>query len=210
MKRLLTYLAISLLSLLPFAAGAERNAELDALGNDELINSLPLGKHAQAVRDAQGLEAKKLINSTYSKKEGFNVETYRQGEVIIITIPAEKLFVPNSDELALGADKVLAPLKKYAMASKPDYFRMLLVMHTDNTGSTSYTDNLSLLRADAIFSEMGRQGFDTSYIFPTAAGASDPIYHNDKAEGRAANRRLEVYLIPGKGMLEAAKKVTKK
>lgn len=202
-------LLLCALAALPLGASAERDPVLDAMSNDELITSLPAGKHAQAVRDAQGAEARRLFNGVYSEANGFNVETYRAGEVIIITIPAAKLFVPNSDELMAGADKILAPLKKYAMASKPDFFRMLLVMHTDDTGSAGYTDALSLKRVQQVFDEMARQGFDTSYIFPTAAGATDPLFANDTQEGRAKNRRLEVYLIPGKGMLDAAKKVVK-
>ncbi len=210
MKKVLTFLAINALLLCgALNAAADRVPELDAMSNDELITSLDMGKQAQAVRDAQGREAKKLINSTYAPSTGCNVETYRNGEVIIITIPARLLFVPNSTELTAEADQWLKPLKKYAMASKPDFFRMLLVMHTDNTGSQAYTDDLSLRRVDAIFEEMGELDFDTSYIFPTAAGATDPLFPNNTMEGRDSNRRLEVYLIPGKGMQDAAKKVTK-
>lgn len=211
MKRLLTCLAIDVLMACcaVFTVNADRVPALDAMSNDELITSLDPGKYAQAVRDAQGKEAKRLINSTYAPSTGCNVETYRNGEVIIITIPARLLFVPNSDELIDGADQWLKPLKKYAMTSKPDYFRMLLVMHTDNTGSPTYTDNLSLARVDRVFEEMEELDFDTSYIFPTAAGASDPLYPNNTIQGRSDNRRLEIYLIPGKGMIDTAKKVSK-
>lgn len=210
MKKLLTCLAINALALLASVpANADRVPELDAMSNEELITSLDLGKHAQAVRDAQSKEAKKLINSTYKPADGCNVETYRGGEVIIISIPARLLFEPNGTALMPDADRWLKPLKKYAMVSRPDYFRMLLVMHTDNTGSQAYTDELSLGRVDAVFERMGELDFDTSYIFPTAAGATDPIKPNNTVAGRDANRRLEVYLIPGKEMLEAAKKVGK-
>lgn len=209
MKKVWMFLAISACLLPGLPAKADRVPELDAMTNEELITSLDLGKQRTAVRDAQGREAKKLINSTYAPSTGCNVETYRSGEVIIITIPAELLFQPNSADLLPTAEKWIRPLKKYAMASKPDYFRMLLVMHTDNTGSTEYTDQLSLSRVDSIFAEMGEEGFDTSYIFPTAAGSSDPLYPNDTFDGRNRNRRLEVYLIPGKAMQEAAKKVAK-
>jgi len=191
------------------AHAQQRDPILDAMSNEELITSLDPGKQAQAVRDAQNREAKKLINDIYSPANGCNVETYRHGEVIIITIPAHLLFVPNSTELLDSADRWLKPLKKYAMASRPDFFRMLLVMHTDNTGSTEYTDDLSLRRVDAVFEKMAELDFDTSHIFPTGAGASDPLHANDTMDGRDANRRLEVYLIPGKAMIEAAKKVSK-
>lgn len=160
----LDVLAISACLLPGLPAKADRVPELDAMTNEELITSLDLGKQRTAVRDAQGREAKKLINSTYAPSTGCNVETYRSGEVIIITIPAELLFQPNSADLLPTAEKWIRPLKKYAMASKPDYFRMLLVMHTDNTGSTEYTDQLSLSRVDSILPKWARRA-STPRIF---------------------------------------------
>lgn len=207
MKRLLTYLMISAAALCAKAEQPGRIEALDQLSNEELIVSVPLGKHADLVRAAQEKEATRLIRGVYAPATtGCNVETYRNHEVIIISIPARLLFGPNDTELLAGAETYLDPLKRYVRTQAPDMYRMLLVMHTDNTGSTSYTDALSLSRVEAIYEFLEDEGLDTRYIFPTAAGATDPIYPNDTAAGRADNRRLEIYLIPGTRMLEEAKK----
>ena len=85
-------------------------------------------------------------------------------------------------------------------------YRVLMVMHTDNTGSTSYTDSLSLERVESIYEYLDDMGVDTRYLFPTGAGSTDPLVPNNTADGRARNRRLEIYLIPGTLMQDEAKK----
>lgn len=210
MRRLLTSLAISLLAIGASASKPEENGRipaLDALSNEELIMSVPLKGQAELVRAFQEKEAARLIRGTYAPaKSGGNVETYRDKEVIIITVPAARLFGANSTELTDEASIYLDPLKRYLDPGKPDMYRVLLVMHTDNTGSTSYTDNLSLERVESVYEYMDDAGADTRYLFPTAAGATDPIHPNNTVEGRAANRRLEIYLIPGTRMQDEAKK----
>lgn len=210
MRRLSISLTISLAALVCSAAKPENNgriAALDALSNEELIMSVPLKGQADLVRAFQEKEATRLIRGTYAPaKSGGNVETYRDKEVIIITVPAARLFGANSTELLEDASVWLDPLKRYLDPTRPDMYRVLLVMHTDNTGSTSYTDNLSLERVEAVYEYLDDLGVDTRYLFPTAAGATDPIHPNDTVDGRAANRRLEIYLIPGTRMQDEAKK----
>lgn len=211
MRRLWTSLLISACALCALAAPPVVNGripQLDNLSNEELIMSVPLGKHADLVRAFQEKEAGRLYNSkVYNPKTtGCNVETYRNKEVIIITIPAALLFGPNSTELTDEAPRYLDPVQRYLQVKNPDLYRVLLVMHTDNTGSTSYTDNLSLERVESVYEYLDDAGVDTRYLFPTAAGATDPIKPNNSVAGRAANRRLEIYLIPGEKMLDEAKK----
>ncbi|MDE7096841.1 MAG: OmpA family protein, partial [Muribaculaceae bacterium] len=85
-------------------------------------------------------------------------------------------------------------------------FRVLLVMHTDNTGSTQYRDNITADRVDAVAAWFDDQGADTSYMFSYAYGDESPLVPNTSIENRGKNRRLEVYLMPGEKMLEEAKK----
>ncbi|MCM1006088.1 MAG: OmpA family protein [Prevotella sp.] len=211
MRRLWISLAISAVGLLSaYAAKPEegsRIAALDNLSNEELIMSVPLGKQAELVSKFQEKEAVRLLKSSVynPKKTGCNVEMYRDKEVIIITIPATNLFTPNDTELLESASTYLDPIKRYLSPQKADMYRVLLVMHTDNTGSTSYTDNLSLERVESVYEYLDNAGVDIRYLFPTAAGATDPIYDNNSVEGRAGNRRLEIYLIPGTLMRDQAK-----
>lgn len=222
MKKILEYLTISVVllatSIISWSKEPQgRDAALDAMSEVELINSMPLGKQADLIRKFQMKEATRLVNNDYNPKTyDTAVDTYRDKEVIIITIPTDYLFAPNATELNADAAHMLNPLKRYLKSSQRDMYRILLKVHTDNTGSEEYTDNLSLMRAGALFEWFDKQvGCSTDYLFVRAKGASEPARTsgsstdiekaNDSMVKRAHNRRIEVYLIPGKKMVDAAK-----
>lgn len=212
MRRVLIFLTISIFSSLfiqdlSVFASNERIDELDEMSNDELLSSVKLGKQTDLIKKFQKKEATRLYNDNYNPKStGCNVETMRNGEVVIISIPSDLLFIQNSTELISTASKYLDPIKRYL--KRPDMYRVLLVMHTDDTGSVEYTDNLSISRVEEIFNWFIDNGCNTTYLFPTASGSSDPLpgKSNNSIENRAKNRRLEIYLIPGETMVETAKK----
>lgn len=205
MKNLLkTLIFSSLFILLPFISHAQ--TELDEMTKEELLFSLALGKQAPLIKKFQEKEATRLLNNNYNpKKNGCNIETMRSGEVIIITIPTDLLFLPNERTLIDDCDNLLFPIQRYLKT--PDFYRVLLVMHTDDTGSETYTDELSLDRVDAVFDWFETHNTNTTYLFPTASGASEPLFgtKNNTVKNRAKNRRLEIYLIPGEEMLRQAK-----
>lgn len=205
MKNLLkTLIFSSLFILLPFISHAQ--TELDEMTKEELLFSLALGKQAPLIKKFQEKEATRLLNNNYNpKKNGCNIETMRSGEVIIITIPTDLLFLPNERTLIDDCDNLLSPIQRYLKT--PDFYRVLLVMHTDDTGSETYTDELSLDRVDAVFDWFETHSTNTTYLFPTASGASEPLFgtKNNTVKNRAKNRRLEIYLIPGEEMLRQAK-----
>lgn len=205
MKNLLkTLIFSSLFILLPFISQAQ--TELDEMTKEELLFSLALGKQAPLIKKFQEKEATRLLNNNYNpKKNGCNIETMRSGEVIIITIPTDLLFLPNERTLIDDCDNLLSPIQRYLKT--PDFYRVLLVMHTDDTGSETYTDELSLDRVDAVFDWFETHNTNTTYLFPTASGASEPLFgtKNNTVKNRAKNRRLEIYLIPGEEMLRQAK-----
>ncbi len=193
--------------LLVFSAEAQDN--LEDMTFAQMIRSVDLSKEPKAadlIKKFQELEARqKLMNGPLSPKQGnCNIELYRKKEVILITIPASNLFAPNSTELSAGAAKYLKPIMRYM--KDPDMFRVLMVMHTDNTGSLQYRDNITADRVDAIASWFDDQGADTSYTFSYAFGDEAPLVPNTSIENRDKNRRLEVFLMPGAKMLEEAKK----
>ena len=199
------------ISLMTGASCLQMSAQenLEDLTFAQMLKSVDLSKEqkaAELIRKFQDLEARqKLMNGPLSPKQGkCNIESFRKKEVILITIPASELFAPNSTELSSGASKYLNPIKRYLR--DPDMFRVLLVMHTDNTGSTQYRDNITADRVDAVAAWFDEQGADTSFMFSYAYGDESPLVPNTSIENRGKNRRLEVYLMPGEKMLEEAKK----
>ncbi len=167
---------------------------------DENIENPPLGKYTEEIKVFQRKQAVRL------KKEKYNTELTREGEVIVITIPAADLFMPNDTVLSAEGIKLLIPLLRFLKT--PDNYRMLMNMHTDNTGTKDFTFNLSRQRVEAIFDWFETQNVNTDFIIPYAAGLSQPLRPNNSMDNRIINRRLEIYLVPGKAMIENAKKST--
>ena len=137
------------------------------------------------------------------KRSNYDVEIMRDDEVIVITIPASQLFDPNDTVVNSLGDAQLKPFLR--MLKNPGFYKMLLVMHSDNTGSPEYTLNLTRQRVNAIFDWFEENG-SVDYVVPYALGDTDPIVDNNSVESRKRNRRLEIYLIPEKTMLQQAKK----
>ena len=76
--------------------------------------------------------------------------------------------------------------------------------HTDNTGSRATNEKLSLNRANAVKSYLVDSGV-ASYRMETKGLAYDyPVASNDTAEGRAQNRRVEVYITADETMIQQA------
>lgn len=200
------FLAVSLLIGAAMPAYADKSVPLEEMSFAELINSVDLGKHADLVRTFQEREASNVLlkNHILTEANGCTVDAIRNKEVLVVTIPAGKLFGPNKTELRDQAYKFLEPFKRYL--KDPDMYRVLIVMHTDNTGSELYREELTIERAEAVAEWFEESGADTTYLFPFAMSDDIPLVKNDSFENRERNRRLEVYLVPGEKMVEAAKK----
>ncbi|MEJ2218485.1 MAG: OmpA family protein [Gemmatimonadota bacterium] len=117
-------------------------------------------------------------------------EVTRVGEGMVVTFPSGLLY--DFDSAAIRPDaaqnlRVLAQsLEKY---SNED---LLIVGHTDSTGTAAYNQQLSLRRADAAAQYLVAQGVNSSRIRTTGKGETEPIATNETAEGRQLNRRIEV------------------
>lgn len=209
------FVALLLLALISIPSNAKSNPQpeeqLDTLSFIEMINSVDLGEYSDFIQKFQDKEAQTKLVPVYvsgknDKKNdyGCNVEYYRNKEVIVVTIPAHNIFAPNETLLNDNASQFLTPIKRYLR--HPDNYRVLLVMHTDNTGSPQYREDITEERVESIFEWFDEQGCDTSFLFPYAMADDMPIRKNDSQDNRKANRRLEIFLMPGERMLEQAKK----
>lgn len=69
-----------------------------------------------------------------------------------------------------------------------------IIGHTDSTGSDAVNDPLSLQRANSARDYLAARGVDTQRILTTGRGSREPIADNSSADGRAKNRRVEIYL----------------
>jgi outer membrane protein OmpA-like peptidoglycan-associated protein len=67
--------------------------------------------------------------------------------------------------------------------------------HTDNVGGTSANLKLSEQRAKAVADYIVKSGIEKSRLEYKGYGSSQPIAPNDKADGRAMNRRVEFKIL---------------
>ena len=182
-----------------------RIEELDRMDFIEMLNSVDVKNTSELIQKFQTKEGKtRLLNGRYNPKSECTVEAFRNKEVLLVTIPAHLLFAPNMTELRKDAGDYLSPIRRYL--KDPDMYRVMLVMHTDNTGSEPYREQLTTDRVNAVFDWFEESGSDTRYLFSYSLGDDMPLRQNDSMDNRDKNRQLEIYLLPGKKMVEQASK----
>ena len=93
-----------------------------------------------------------------------------------------------------------AERKKYVaqIASR----KILLIGHTDDTGSSRLNADLSERRAKVVTEFMEKQGIPRDALFYQGAGESYPIADNATEDGRSRNRRVEIVEVADAGTFE--------
>lgn len=124
-------------------------------------------------------------------------------QAIKVTFDSGILFATNSSTLSSEAK---ASLSKFAQSISGDMTdtNITIYGHTDNTGSASVNERISLQRAQSVASYLESRGIKASRIHSEGKSFNDPVADNDTAEGRAKNRRVEVYVTANENMIKAA------
>ncbi len=104
------------------------------------------------------------------------------------------LFDFDSSQLKSSAKPFLSKIITL-LANNPNV-KIDSVGHTDSTGSSQYNQHLSEQRAQAVANYLAELGLSASRINVVGKGETMPISTNDTAEGRAANRRVEIIIPP--------------
>ena len=81
---------------------------------------------------------------------------------------------------------------------------------TDNTGSFAVNQKLSGERADAVLSYLANAGIAPTRLTAEGIPMADYVASNDTAEGRAKNRRVEIYITANQDMIQKAEAGTLK
>ena len=102
---------------------------------------------------------------------------------ILFDFDSARILPESSDALATVAQ---------LMRDAPD-IALLVVGHTDNTGSYDYNLSLSMARAQAVVDYLtGQHGVAGQRLQAAGAGMMAPITTNRTEDGRAQNRRVEL------------------
>jgi outer membrane protein OmpA-like peptidoglycan-associated protein len=133
-----------------------------------------------------------------------NATVERVGEGILVTFESGILFDVDSDALRPAARQNLRnladSLQKYSRTN------VLLVGHTDATGSESYNQSLSQRRASTAASFLASQGLTRPRVETAGRGELEPVAANDSERGRQQNRRVEVAIFANKQYRDEAAK----
>ena len=162
----------------------ELESQLDQLkaesdANKEAIDAIKV----ETVKDSNNLDAIKLVmgSSVLFKTGSYTLSAEAQAALTKVAYNLKQF--PNTDITVVG--------------------------YTDNTGSQAVNDKLSKERADAVMDYLINAGISASRLKAVGRGWNDPIASNATVEGRAQNRRVELFITADKQMIENAEKQAK-
>ena len=185
---LLSYPAFAVDDEDPYSMNIERNLATPQVN----------AKNSEAVASAMSLLTRTL------KQAGFKAEGVRNGEVTMVTIQCVQLFAPNSTDLKDGGKKLLLKLLPYIKRS--DNYKVVMAVHSDDTGDDIYAEKLTSDRVNAIDEYFANALGGESPIIPYGLGNDEPVAPNVGVANREKNRRLEIYFVPTKNFIDTARK----
>lgn len=198
----LRYIAAALLICAKINISAQNDAEFDptTASIEENINY-----PAVAEKNAKAVVSRMDELKADLKEEGYDVSSVRSGQVVMVIIPCSEIFAPNETMLSQKAASKLNGLKRFVR--RTDDFKVVLAVHSDDTGDNTYADRLTADRANAIDDYFYREdGHRETGIIPYGIGADEPLVNNHGRANRARNRRIEIYFIPTQEFIKNARK----
>jgi outer membrane protein OmpA-like peptidoglycan-associated protein len=137
--------------------------------------------------------------------EGAKVETTEDSnglQAIKVTFDSGILFATNKSELNIAARN---SLQKFAVSLQNNPNTNVQIFgHTDNTGTRQVNEKLSMERAQSVANNLMSHGINGQRLAIKGLAFDDPVADNSTAEGRAKNRRVEVYIIANSEMIKQA------
>ena len=108
-----------------------------------------------------------------------------------------KLNVPSDVSFDTGSADIkpaMRPVLDEVGRNLDGAMRLTIVGHTDSTGGDAVNEPLSRQRAESVRSYLSARGVDASRVSVVGRGSREPVASNDTDSGRAANRRVEIFL----------------
>ena len=175
-------------------AGAALGAGLGALIGDSsraAAIGAGIGAVAGGIVGYNWSGVKNDVNAAGASNLGIDVTEMPDG-TLRVNIPSNVSFDTGKYTLKPALLPVLDSVAR-ALAQHPE-LRAKAIGHTDNVGSVAVNQTLSVNRARAVTNYLVNRGVSASHLSVEGRGLNEPIASNDTAEGRAMNRRVELYL----------------
>ena len=125
---------------------------------------------------------------------GTDVQVIRRGDDLVLNIPSGITFAYDSSAVQPQFQRTLDQVAQTLAEYKETYIDVY--GHTDATGSDAYNQALSERRAIAVADYLAGRGVQAARIATRGYGKTQPIASNDTDAGRAANRRVEIKIVP--------------
>lgn len=142
------------------------------------------------------------IWSQHMEKQKQEMQAATQGTGVTVTQTADnqlKLDIPSDISFATNRSDIQPSfrpiLDRFAegLRNNPNA-EVRIIGHTDSTGNDAINDPLSLDRATSTRNYLTARGVSGARIHVDGRGSREPIASNDTAEGRARNRRVEIFM----------------
>lgn len=143
--------------------------------------------------------------------EGAQVETVTDAndlKAIKVTFDAGIFFATGKSDLSNSSQSALSDFA--ASLLENPLTDVTINGHTDNTGSRAVNDRLSKERAQAVANYLIGKGVPAKRLTTNGLAYDCPVASNETAEGRAQNRRVEIFIAANEQMVKEAENGTLK
>lgn len=172
---------------------AERMANLHPLSEVRLARNAPKPPPAAP---AESTQLQRVRSGLLKEIAGKKLEAFEANGQVVVKLLSDALFEPGSADV----HKDFVPvLEKVAVILNDEPKEISVIGHTDNSKLKSrlrFKDNqdLSEQRAKAVAAIMAPKLKDADRLRTSGRGPDQPLKDNKTKEGRAANRRVEIFL----------------
>ena len=140
--------------------------------------------------------------SKHMQEQRAAMETATKGTGVTVSQTSDnqlKLEIPSDISFDSGSYQIKSNLRpildRFAVTlNQNPVTTVKIIGHTDNRGSDAINNPLSVNRADATRDYLVTRGVALNRIVIDGRGSREPIASNNTAEGRAMNRRVEIFV----------------
>jgi outer membrane protein OmpA-like peptidoglycan-associated protein len=126
--------------------------------------------------------------------QGTGVEIERRGDQLVLTMPSGITFdfdrYDVQPQFRPTLDRIAEVLGEYPQTMIDIYG------HTDSVGTDAYNMTLSENRARAVSDYLSMRGVQRVRMGTLGYGETQPVATNETEQGRSANRRVEIRIVP--------------
>lgn len=126
--------------------------------------------------------------------QGSGVQVRREGDNLYLVMPGNITFASGRSEIRSDFYEVLNSVS--LVLKEFNKTAIKVSGHTDSTGGDALNQTLSEQRANSVRSYLITQNVASGRIQASGYGPRYPVATNATAEGREANRRVELELLP--------------